>query len=60
MILLWEPGKRGIIEGGKTKLASVNDETRVFQNEEKDVGRELKDIFRPECKQKTCLKLGLQ
>lgn len=47
MILLWEPGKRGIIEGGKTKLASVNDETRVFQNEEKDVGRELKDIFRP-------------
>lgn len=28
--------------------------------EEKGVGREQKETFRPECKQETCLRLGLQ
>ena len=32
MILLWELGKLGIIEGVKTKLKSVYDESRVFQS----------------------------
>lgn len=52
MILLWELGKLGIIEGGKTKLKSVYDENlRFFKVTEERCGQGAEEIFRPECKQ---------